>query len=51
MKLALNRPIHEFTDNGLKTWISQITNIHHLRISSPIKDVLLLSHGKRVILF
>ena len=55
MKLALDRPIHEFKDNGLKIWISRITHIHPklffspTNFSSAIEDVLLLSHGKRVI--
>ena len=55
MKLALNGRINEFTDNGLKTWISRITHIHPelffslTNFSSAIEDVLLLSHGKRVI--
>ena len=57
MKLALDRPVHEFTDDGLKTWISRITYIHpwplygHTKFSSAIEDVLLLSHGNRVIPF
>ena len=52
MKLALDRPIHKFMDNSLKTWISRITHIHpRFGFSSSIEDVLLLSHGKRVIPF
>ena len=57
MKLALDRPIHEFTDDGLKTWISRITHIHPdsllstMSFGSAIEGVLLLSHGNRVIPF
>ena len=52
MKLALNRPIHEFTGDGLKTWISRITHIHPiLGFRSLIEGVLFLSHEKRVIPF
>ena len=52
MKLTLNLPIIEFTDNSLKTWISRITQIHDIySFSSPIKDVLRLSHGNMVIPF
>ena len=52
MKLALDSPIHEFTNDGLKTWISCITRIHLYSDFVPsIEDVLLLSHRKRVIPF
>ena len=52
MKLALNQPIIEFTNNGLKTWISRITQLHELyRFKYPIENVLLLSHGNMVIPF
>jgi len=50
MKLALNPPILEFTNYGLQTWISRITQLHY-SFSLPIKDVLLLSHGNKVIPF
>ena len=51
MKLALNHLIDEFTNNGLKTWISHITQLHDLLYTfrSPIEDVLLLSHKHKVI--
>jgi len=52
MKLALNQPILEFTNNSLQTWISRIAQLHHLSsFSSPIEDILLLSHGNMVIPF
>jgi len=52
MKLALNLPILEFTNNGLQTWISRITQLRSLySFSPPIKDVLLLSHRNMVIPF
>ena len=50
MKLALNPPIIKFTKNGLKPWISHITELH-ASFSLPIKDVLLLSHNNMVIRF
>jgi len=49
MKLALNLPILEFTNNGLQTWISRVTQLHdffYFRL--PIQNVLLLSHGNMV---
>ena len=51
MKLALNPPIIEFTNNGLKTWLSRITHpqIRSDYFHSPIKDILLLSHENTVI--
>ena len=52
MKLALNQLILEFTNNGLRTWISRTPQLHsHDSFSPPIKDVLLLSHGNMVIPF
>jgi len=52
MKLALNQPILEFTNNGLQTWICRITQLReYYSFSPPIKDVLLLSHGNMVINF
>ena len=50
MTLALNLPILEFMNNGLKTWISHITQCRRLCIL-PIEDVLLLSRRNMVILF
>ena len=50
MKLALNPPILEFMNNGLKTWISRRTRLRAVR-TLAIKDVLLLSRGNMVILF
>jgi hypothetical protein len=52
MKLALTQSIIEFTNNGLQTWMSRITQIHSgYRFSSPIEDILLLSRGNMVICF
>jgi len=50
MRLALNQPILEFTNNGLQTWIGRSTHLHNwFDFNLPIKDVLLLSHGNMVI--
>jgi len=52
VRLALNPLILEFTNNGLRTWISRITQLHSVySFGPPIKDVLLLSHGNMVIPF
>ena len=52
MRLALNQPILEFTNNGLQTWISCITQLHISdSFYSLIEGVLHLSHGNMVIPF
>ena len=52
MKLALNLPIIEFAHFDLETWIGCITRIHgSYSFMSPIKDVLLVSHGNKVLPF
>ena len=53
MTLALNPPILEFMNNGLKTWISRCTQPRKRGGMSliAIKDVLLLSRKNMVILF
>ena len=51
MKLALNQPILQFTNDGLQTWISRITRVTIFDFSNPIRAILLLSTGNVVIPF